>query len=180
MSDRHPVRDPPRIYLRTKQRDGGNKVVFLLAIKNIALIQGHKFKKEIPRIAYIDMLNGIIPGHALKISWESDQIEGPLSKRYSAASITNQILNRKGDWESTEELEFQTSKQNKQKQKLKELKSRAQKALNLVEIIGLDLQLLKLKYPNSTESFSIDFSTTNPLNPQPEHGSVASPKSKYE
>ena len=126
------------------------------------------------------MLNGIIPGHALKISWESDQIEGPLSKRYSAASITNQILNRKGDWESTEELEFQTSKQNKQKQKLKELKSRAQKALNLVEIIGLDLQLLKLKDPNSTDSFSIDFSTTNPPNPQPEHGSVASPKSKYE
>ena len=47
-------------------------------------------------------------------------------------------------------LEFQTSKQNKQKQKLKELKSRAQKALNLVEIIGLDLQLLKLKDPNSS------------------------------
>ena len=81
----------------------------------------------------------------------------------------------KGDWESTEELEFQTSKQNKQKQKLKELKFRAQKALNLVEIIGLDLQLLKLKDPNSTDSFSIDFSTTNPPNPQPEHGSVASP-----
>ena len=53
-------------------------------------------------------------------------------------------------------------------------------ALNLVEIIGLDLQLLKLKYPNSTDTFSIDFSTTNPPNPQPEHGSVASPKSKYE
>ena len=95
MSDRHPVRYPPRIYLRTKQREGGNKVVFLLAIKNIALIQGHKLKKEIPRIAYIDMLNGIIPGHALKISWESDQIEGPLLKRYSVASITNQILIQK-------------------------------------------------------------------------------------
>ena len=32
---------------------------------------------------------------------------------------------------------------------LKELKSRAQKALNFVEIFGLDLQLLRLKDPNS-------------------------------
>ena len=64
--------------------------------------------------------------------------------------------------------------------KLKELKTRAQKALNFVEIFGLDLQLLKLKDPNSTDSFSIDFSTTDHPNPQQEHGSVASPKSKYE
>ena len=83
-------------------------------------------------------------------------------------------------WGFTEELEFQTSKQNKHKQKLKELKTWAQKALNLVEIIGLDLQLLKLKDPNSTDSFSTAFSTTNSPNPQSEHGSVASPKSKYE
>jgi len=37
--------------------------------------------------------------------------------------------------------------------KLKELKTRARKALNFVEIFGLDLQLLKLKDPNSTDSF---------------------------
>ena len=56
----------------TKQREGGNEVVFWLAIKNAALIQWHKLKKEMPGIAYIDMLNGIIPGHVFKISQESD------------------------------------------------------------------------------------------------------------
>ena len=30
MCDRYPVRDPPRIYLRTKHREGGNEVVFSL------------------------------------------------------------------------------------------------------------------------------------------------------
>ena len=30
MSDRYPVRDPPRIYLQTKHREGGNEVVFSL------------------------------------------------------------------------------------------------------------------------------------------------------
>ena len=78
MSDRYPVRDPPRIYLRKKQREGCSEVLFLLAIKNTPLIQWHKLKKETPSIAYIDMLNGIIPGHELKISWESDRIEGQL------------------------------------------------------------------------------------------------------
>lgn len=58
--------------------------------------------------------------------------------------------------------------------KLKELKTRAQKALNFVEIFGLDLQLLKLKDPNSTDSFTVDFSATNHPNPQQKHGSVAS------
>ena len=67
MSDRYPVRDPPRIYLRTKHREGGNEVVFSLAIKNTTLIQWHKLKKETPSILYINMLNEIIPGHALKI-----------------------------------------------------------------------------------------------------------------
>ena len=43
------------------------------------------------------MLNGIIPGHAFKISRESDRIEGRLSRRSSTASITNQTLNRKGN-----------------------------------------------------------------------------------
>ena len=65
-----------------------------------------------------------------------------------------------------------------QYRKLKELKTRAQKALNFVEMFGLDLQLLKLKDPNSTDSFSIDFSTTNPPNPQQEHGRAASPQSR--
>lgn len=81
----------------TKQCEGGNEVVFWLAIKNAALIQWHKLKKEMPGIAYIDMLNGIIPSHVFKISQESDQIEGRLPKRCSAASITNQTLNRKGN-----------------------------------------------------------------------------------
>lgn len=76
----------------TKQREGGNEVVFWLAIKNAALIQWHKLKKEMP-----GMLNGIIPSHVFKISQESDQIEGRLPKRCSAASITNQTPNRKGN-----------------------------------------------------------------------------------
>ena len=67
MSDRYPVRDPPRIYLRTKHGEGGNEVVFSLAIKNTTLIQWHKLKKETPSIAYINMLNEIIPGYACKI-----------------------------------------------------------------------------------------------------------------
>lgn len=106
MSDRYPVRDPlvsicnpPEAQLKyvSKQREGGNEVVFWLAIKNAALIQWHKLKKETPGIAYIDMLNGIIPGQAFKISRESDRIERRLSNRCSAASITNQTLNRKGN-----------------------------------------------------------------------------------
>ena len=39
---------------------------------------------------------------------------------------------------------------------------------------------MKLKDPNSTDSFPIDFSTTDHPNPQQKHGIVASPKSKYE
>ena len=78
----------------TEQCEGGNEVVFWLAIKNAALIQWHKLKKETPGTAYIDMLNGIIPGQASNISQESDQIEGRLSNRCSDASITNQTLNR--------------------------------------------------------------------------------------
>ena len=77
-------------------------------------------------------------------------------------------------WNSTPQNKTSINK------KLKELKTQAQKPLNLVEIIGLDLQLFKLKDPNSIDSFYIDFSTTNPPDPQPEHGSVAFRKSKYE
>ena len=77
-------------------------------------------------------------------------------------------------WNSTPQNKTSTNR------KLKEPETQAQKPLNLVEIIGLDLQLLKLKDPNSTNSFSIDFSTTNPPDPQPEHGSVAFRKSNYE
>ena len=66
MSDRYPVRDPPRIYLRTKHREGGNECSHQ-EIKNTTLIQWHKLKKETPSIAYINMLNEIIPGYALKI-----------------------------------------------------------------------------------------------------------------
>ena len=48
----------------------------------------------------IDMLNGIIPGHALNISGERDRIEGRLSKHCSVASIIDQILNRKGNFKN--------------------------------------------------------------------------------
>ena len=77
MSDRHPVRDPliyicgpPEAQLKyvTKQSEGGNEVLFWLAVKNAALMQWHKLKKDTPGLAYIDILNGIIPGHAFKIS----------------------------------------------------------------------------------------------------------------
>ncbi|XP_068748944.1 uncharacterized protein [Montipora capricornis] len=44
-----------------------------------------------------------------------------------------------------------------QNRKLKQLKTRAQRAQHFVEIFDVDLQLLKLKDPNSTNSFSIDF-----------------------
>ena len=106
MSDRYLVRDPlvsiynpPEAQLKyvTKQHEGGNEVVFWLTIKNATLIQWHKLKKETPGFAYIDMLNGIIPGQAFKISRESDRIERRLSNRCSAATITNQTLNRKGN-----------------------------------------------------------------------------------
>ena len=73
------------------------KVAVKLWLKNAALIQWHKLKKETPGIPEIDMLNGIIPGHAFKISRESDRIEGRLSRRSLTASITNQTLNRKGN-----------------------------------------------------------------------------------
>ena len=62
MSDRYPVRDPLVSICSPPEREGGNEVVFWLAIKNAALIQWHKLKQETPGIAYIDMLNGIIPG----------------------------------------------------------------------------------------------------------------------
>lgn len=80
----------------SKQLEGGNEVVFWLAIKNAALIQWHKLKMATPGIAYIDMLNGVIPSRPFKINRESERIEGRLSNRCSAASITNQTLNRKG------------------------------------------------------------------------------------
>jgi len=65
--------------------------------------------------------------------------------------------------------------------KLKQLKTRAQKALHFVEISGLDLQLLKLKDPNNTRTFSMDFSKNSSTPEQEEHADiVASPKSKYE
>ena len=87
----------------SKQREGGNEVVFWLAIKNAALIQWHKLKMATPGITYIDMLNGVIPGRAFKINWESERIEGRLSNRCSAALITNQTLNRKGNHKNRKE-----------------------------------------------------------------------------
>ena len=293
MSDPYPVRDPlihicdpPERQLKyvSKQREGGNEVVLWLAIKNAALIQWHKLKMATPSIAYIDMLNGVIPGRAFKINRKSERIEGRLSNRCSAASITNQTLNRKGNhknrkehdeklcrlavlknevisvekWEAdlrsiqsklekaeeeicnwrrkyenlekekeklveemlseiekdyakekerTRELSSENQQLNKyidilenenlgihrgagipdlktkqaQNRKLKQLKTRAQRALHFVEIFGLDLQLLKLKDPNSTNSFSIDFATKKCFpSAQQVEGSVASPKSNYE
>ena len=61
--------------------------------------------------------------------------------------------------------DLKTKKKTNTNRKLKELKTRAQKTLNLLETIGLYLQLLKLKDLNSTDGFSVDFSTTNPPNP---------------
>ena len=112
MSDLCPVRDPlihicdpPERQLTyvSKQREGGNEVVLWLAIKNAALIQWHKLKMATPGIAYIDMLNGVIPGRAFKINRESERIEGRLSNRCSAASITNQTLNRQGNHKNRKE-----------------------------------------------------------------------------
>ena len=79
--------------------------MFWLAIKNAALIQWHKLKKETPGIAYIDLLNGSIPGQAFKISRDSDRIERQLSNRFYAASITNQTLNRIGNCKNRKEHE---------------------------------------------------------------------------
>ena len=114
MSDRYLVRDPlvsirnqPKAQLKyvTKQRVGGNKVVFWLAIENAALIQQNKLKKETAGIAYIDIINEIIPGHAFKISRESDQIERRLSNRCPATSITYQTLRTKGNCKNRKEHE---------------------------------------------------------------------------
>ena len=104
--------DPPERQLKyvTKQREGGNEVVFWLAIKNAALIQWHKLKTGTPGIAYIDMFNGLIPGHAFKINGESERIEARLPNRYSTASITNQNLDRKGNYRNRKEHEEQLCK----------------------------------------------------------------------
>lgn len=108
MSDRYPLRDPlvsiynpPEAKLKyVTKREDGNGVVFWLAIKNAALIQWHKLKKEMAGIAYIDMLNEIIPGRAFKISRKS---ACRLSNRCSAASITNQTLNKRGNCKNRKE-----------------------------------------------------------------------------
>ena len=289
MSDRYPVRDPlvhisdpPEIQLTyvAKQRQGGNEVVFWLAIKHAALIQWHKWKKTTPALVYTDLLNSLIPGHVFRISRESARIESRLSNRCSAASTLQQTLNRKGcssqrkehedkfyklavlkneiisvekweaeinsiqsklktaeeeicNWrkkyenleqekeklveemlseiennnveeqEKTKELEKENQQLIKyidmleneslgihrgagipelktkqaQNRKLKQLKTRAQKALHFVQIFGLDLQLLKLKEPNGNQTFSINFNTSDNTSTaqQESHG-----KSKYE
>ena len=110
------------------------------------------------------------------------QRKGKNKKTRQWISTTDQLHWQVTEWKLGDSQRSWNSKpQNKTStnRKLEELKTQAQKALNLVEIIGLDLQLLKLKDPNSTDSFSTAFSTTNSPNPQSEHGSVASPKSKY-
>jgi len=48
----------------TREVEGGDDVVFWLAIKNATLKRWQKLKKETPVIAYIDMLNGIIHGQS--------------------------------------------------------------------------------------------------------------------
>ena len=64
--------------------------------------------------------------------------------------------------------ENKKNKASSTKQKIKKIKPQAQKAFKFVEIFGLDLQLLKLKDPNRTTSFFIDFSTTDHSNLQQE------------
>ena len=51
------------------------------------------------------MLNGVIPGRGLKTNWESERIKGRLSNRCSAASITNQTSNRKGNNKNRKECD---------------------------------------------------------------------------
>lgn len=62
-----------------------------------------------------------------------------------------------------------------QNRKLKLLKTRAQKALEFVKIFGLDLHFMKLKDPESSQTFTVDFEDTT----QTEVPNVPE-KSKYE
>ena len=48
-----------------------------------------------------------------------------------------------------------------QNRKLKQLKTRAQKALQFVELFGLDLECLKMKDPGSSNTFTVDFKSNN-------------------
>ena len=48
-----------------------------------------------------------------------------------------------------------------QNRKLKQLKTRAQKALQFVELFGLELECLKMKDPGSSNTFTVDFKSNN-------------------
>ena len=85
------------------------------------------------------------------------QRKGKNKKTRQWISTTDQVHWQVTEWKLGDSQRSWNSKpQNKTStnRKLEELKTQAQKALNLVEIIGLHLQLLKLKDPNSTDSFS--------------------------
>ena len=60
-----------------------------------------------------------------------------------------------------------------QNRKLKQLKTRAQKALQFVELFGLKRQCLKLTCPGANDTFTVDFNT-NPC------GATEGQQSKYE
>ena len=53
-----------------------------------------------------------------------------------------------------------------QKRKLKEIKTRAQKALHFSKLFGLELNCLRLKDPDSSKMYTVDFYTEN----SPEYG----------
>ena len=85
------------------------------------------------------------------------QRKGKNKKTRQWISTTDQVHWQVTEWKLGDSQRSWNSKpQNKTStnRKLEELKTQAQKALNLVEIIGLHLQLLKLKDPNSIDSFS--------------------------
>ena len=48
-----------------------------------------------------------------------------------------------------------------QKRKLKEIKTRAQKALHFSRLFGLELDCLRLKDPDSSKMYTVDFHTEN-------------------
>lgn len=49
--------------------------------------------------------------------------------------------------------------------KLKELKSRAQKALHFSSLFGLEIDCLKLKDPDSSKTYNIEFNSSSPTEP---------------
>ncbi len=106
MSDCYPICDPlvhicsppeKQLHYILKQWECGNDVVFWIGIQNEALIQWHKVKRVTPALTYVNLLNGLIPGHAFKIVRNCERIESRLSGRCCAVSCIQPSLNRTGN-----------------------------------------------------------------------------------